>query len=370
MGEIQFMRAAEALIEASLRSGCQLFCSYPITPVEVMTEYWLKRAGDFPGALKFVPESEMEAGAYIYGFGAAGKRCAFASTGNGLALISESLGMIIGAEVPCVLFNFPRSGGLSISQADYFQATKAPSHDDGKIFVLAPMGTQEAVDLTQEAFYLADKYRNPVMIMCDYTLGLTMEVVEFSTLDESDLPPKDWALTGDRDREARRSLAMAASGGVTAQNVASGVDESLGTISRPERRYLEMAEKYRSFPARAEQFYMEDAQVAVVAYGTMARMILPVLKQLHDEGLPVGMIRPITLYPFPDAVLQEAASRLAALSVFECNNGQMVEDVRLAVEGRAPVQLYARPGGASPTPQEIEHEIRKLLAGARQEAGV
>jgi 2-oxoglutarate ferredoxin oxidoreductase subunit alpha len=360
MTETMFMRSPEALVEASLRAGCQLFCAYPITPVEDMTEYWLKRAPDFPGALKFVPESEMEAGAYLYGFGAAGKRCAFASTGTGISIISEALGMIMSAEVPCVVFNFPRAGGLSISQADYFQATKAPSHGDEKMFVLAPMGTQEAAELTMEAFDLADRYRNPVMIMADYTLGLTMEVVEFEDRKATDLPAKEWALTGDRNRPARRHLAMTQSGGITAANVSSGVDESFGTKSRSELAALRRDDKYKSFPARCEQLFMEDAQVGIVAYGTMARMILPVLKKLRAEGLPVGLVRPITLFPFPTDAVREAGARTRKLGVFECNAGQMVEDVRQAAGGVADVQLYARPGGAAPTPQEIEEEIRRL----------
>ncbi|MCC7363296.1 MAG: 3-methyl-2-oxobutanoate dehydrogenase subunit beta [Dehalococcoidia bacterium] len=359
--DLMFMRAPEALVEASLRAGCQLFCAYPITPVEDMAEYWVKRCGEFPGALPHFTESELEGGAYLYGFAASGGRVAFASTGTGISLISESLGWIMDAEVPCVLFNFPRAGGLSISQADYNQATKAPSHGDGKCLVLAPMGTQEAVDLTMEAYYLADYYRNPVMVMCDYTLGLTMEVVEFAPMKTEGLPPKDWALTGDRGRARRGGLASAAPGGVTAANVATGVDESFGTMSRGERSARRRADKYKTFPVRYEDFFMEDAELAVVAYGTMARMILPVLKQLREEGLKVGMIRPITLFPFPEEHINEAAGRLQKVSVFECNSGQMVEDVQRSVNGRCPVEFYGRPGGAAPSPQEIEAEIKRLV---------
>lgn len=361
MKDMMFMRAPEALIEASLRAGCKLFCAYPITPVEDMAEYWIKRCGEFPGALPHFTESELEGGAYLYGFAASGGRVAFASTGTGISLISESLGWIMDAEVPCVLFNFPRAGGLSISQADYNQATKAPSHGDGKCLVLAPMGTQEAVDLTMEAFYLADLYRNPVMVMCDYTLGLTMEVVEFAPMKTEGLPLKDWALTGDRSRKRRGGLAQSAPGGVTAANVATGVDESVGSMSRSEKSARRRADKYRSFPVRSEDFSMGDAEVAVVAYGTMARMILPVLKQLRSEGLRIGMIRPITLYPFPDERINEAAGNLQRMSVFECNSGQMVIDVERAVAGRCPVEFYGRPGGAAPSPQEIEGELKRLL---------
>jgi 2-oxoglutarate ferredoxin oxidoreductase subunit alpha len=230
------------------------------------------------------------------------------------------------------------------------------------MFVLAPMGTQEAVDLTMEAFYLADLYRNPVMIMADYTLGLTMEVVEFPPMNNEGLPAKDWALTGDRDRPARRHLAMAQSGGITAANVSTGVDESFGKLSRSEQAARRRHEKYTSFPPRSELIDMDDAEIAIVAYGTMARMILPVQKMLRQQGHKVGIVRPITLFPFPDKALQEASERVNRFGVFECNAGQMVEDVRLAVEGRRPVELYARPGGAAPTPAEIEEEIRRLLA--------
>ena len=297
----------------------------------------------------------------MYGYAAAGKRVAFASTGAGFSLIHESLGNIMGAEVPCVLFAFPRAGGLSISQADYNMATKAPSHGDERIFVLAPMGTQEAVDLTMEAFYLADKFRNPVMIMGDYTLGLTMEVVEFTPVDESDLPPKDWALTGDRTREARRSLAMAAAGGVTAANKATGVDESAGTITAPEKSAWKKVAKYASFEPRAESIEMDDAEVGLVAFGTMARMILPVLRKMRAEGHKVGLVRPITLFPFPSQVMRSAAEKTGKLLVLECNAGQMVDDVRLAVNGAGIVEFYGRPGGAAPTPVEIEHEVLKML---------
>jgi len=358
-----FMPAPQAMVESALRAGCQLFCAYPITPVEDMTEYWLKRVPDFPGALSFIPESELESGNMMYGFAAAGKRVAFASTRAGMSLIHEAMGMIMGAELPCVLFNFPRAGGLSISQADYNVATKAPSHGDEKMFVLAPMGTQEAVDLTREAFYLADKFRNAVMIMADYTLGLTMEVVEFKPLDESDLPEKDWALTGDRTREARRSLAMAASGGVTAANMATGVDETVGTISGPEKSAWRRHAKYQSFEPRAELTHLDDAEAAGVAYGTVARMILPVLERLREAGHRVGMIRPITLYPFPSDVINEASGRMR-LGVIECNTGQMVDDVRLAAQSSAAVEFYGRPGGAAPSPDEIEGELLRLLSSA------
>ena len=360
MKKVMFIRAPEALVEASLRAGCQLFCSYPITPVEEMTEYWVKRCGDFPGALPFVPESEMESGAYLIAFAASGKRSAFASTGNGISLIGESLGHLIMSEKPCVIFDFPRAG-LSVSQGDYFLATRAPSHGDGRMIVLAPMGTQEAVDLTQEAFYLADKYRNPVMVMCDYTLGQTMEVVEFNDVDEGDLPPKTWALTGDRSRPPRRGQVAMPSSGVTAANQATGVDENFGSISPFELSILRKFEKYASVPARAEELYMDDAEVVAVAYGTMARMIMPELNKLREAGHKIGLIRPITLFPFPNEVICEAAGRVRRFGVLECNAGQMVEDVRLAVDGRVPVDLYARPGGSAPTPAEIERELQRLL---------
>lgn len=361
MPDTMFMRAPEALVEASLRAGCGLFCAYPITPVEDMTEYWLKRHADFPNALPHITESELEGGSYLFGFAACGGRVAFASTGTGISLISESLGHVMGAELPAVLFNFPRDGGLSISQADYFQATKAPSHGDGKMFVLAPMGTQEAVDLTMEAFYLADLYRNPVMVMCDYTLGLTMEVVEFGEMKTEGLQPKEeWALTGDRNRPPRHGLVQSTGGGITGANMSSGVSENVGTMSRSEQSSLRRAAKYRSFPARSEDFFMDDAEVAVVAYGTMARMILPVLKQVREEGLKIGMIRPITLFPFPIDRINEAAGGVRTVGVLECNNGQMVEDVERAVAGRAPVEFYGRPGGGAPTPGEIEAELKRL----------
>lgn len=360
MKDMMFIRAPEALVEASLRAGCKLFCSYPITPVEEMTQYWVKRCHDFPGALEFVPESEMESGAYLFGFAACGKRCAFASTGTGISIIGESLGHLIAAESPCVVFDFPRAG-LSVSQGDYFLATKAPSHGDGRMIVLAPMGTQEAADLTMEAFYLADKYRNPVMVMCDYTLGQTMEVVEFQQRDESDLGPKDWALDGDRSRPPRQGIRPAPSSGVTAANVASGIDETFGSVSPFERAVLRKFDKYRSIPPMVELIGMEDAEVAIVAYGTMARMILPELEKCREAGMKLGMIRPITLFPFPEQAIRDAAAHVSRFGVMECNAGQMVEDVRLAVEGRVPVELYARPGGSAPTPLEIEREINRLL---------
>lgn len=360
MKDKMFMRAPEALVEASLRAGCQLFCAYPITPVEDMAEYWIRRCGDFLGALPHFTESELEGGAYLYGFASAGGRAAFASTGTGISLISESLGWIMDAEVPCVLFNFPRAGGLSISQADYNQATKAPSQGDGKCLVLAPMGTQEAVDLTMEAFYLADLYRNPVMIMADYTLGLTMEVVEFSPMKTEGLPEKDWALTGDRNRPPRRGFVESIPGAHSDGDDGADASEDAGTMMRTELAARRRAEKYRSFPVRAEDFFMDDAEVGVVAYGTMARMILPVLKQLRSEGIRVGMIRPITLFPFPSERIADAAGRLSVLSVFECSSGQMVIDVERAVAGRCPTEFYGRPGGAAPSPQEIEAELRRL----------
>ena len=364
----KFMKSPHALAEAALRAGCKLCVSYPITPTELVIEYWVENQPRFPGASSFIAECELDGGNYLYGAACTGARTLFASTGTGMDLISETVGAMIGSQLPVVLANFSRGGGLSISQEDYFKSVKAPGHGGGHCIVLAPYSAQEVYDLTLDAFDMAERYLNPVIILADYSLGLMMEKVEFKEPVYPPLPEKTWALTGHTNRPHRSSGAGGSVGGVTSGAAQAKLEESLEGLTAVERKGRLKDMKFQSIPTRAERFQVDDAEIVAVAFGTAARFVKTAVKMLREQGMKVGMFRPITLYPFPNKELHELARRARQVVVVECNHGQMVEDVRVAVNGAAPVHLYARTGGVAPTPSEIAREIVRTTE--RQEVAV
>lgn len=352
MSEKLLMKGNEALGEAAIQAGCRLYFAYPITPQSEIPEYLSKRMPEVGGVF-LQAESEIAAINMVYGAAGAGARVMTSSSSPGISLKQEGLSYIAGAELPCVVVNMSRGGpglgSIQPSQSDYFQATKGGGHGDYRLIVLAPASVQEIVDLTILAFDLADKYRNPVMIMGDGLLGQMMEPVSFPAERKEELPPKPWATTGwtkDRPKNVINSL------------------ELLPERLEAHNRHLQ--EKY----ARAEQeekrwneYLTEDADVVVVAFGTVARICRSAVEAARAKGLRAGLFRPISLWPYPSEALAKLADTAKSFLAVEMNCGQMVEDVRLAVNGRRPVHFYGRSGGMVPTPEEVLAEIEKAATG-------
>jgi 2-oxoglutarate ferredoxin oxidoreductase subunit alpha len=305
-------------------------------------------------------ESELAAINMVYGAAAVGERAMTSSSGPGISLMQEALSFIAASELPAVIVNMQRGGpglgNIYPSQADYFQAVKGGGHGDYRLLVYAPSGIQEIVDLTVKAFEKADEYRTPVMILGDGVLGQMMEPVDLPEVKQKNFK-KPWALTGAKKGGAAkviRSLFML-----------PGEDGML-----EQHNYL-LKEKYDRMAQRevmAEALRMDDAEIAIVAFGTAARIAKSAVQIVRAEGIPAGLIRPITLFPFPERLIAEAAGKVSRFLVVEMNLGQMVEDVRLAVNGRAPVAFYGRPGGALLGVEDIAQAIRSSAqCGERNE---
>lgn len=341
------MKGNEALAEAAVRAGCRCYFGYPITPQTELLEYLARRLPEV-GGIFLQAESEVAAINMVYGAAGAGARVLTSSSGPGISLKQEGISYLAAAELPCVIVNIMRGGpglgGIQPSQADYFQATRGGGHGDYRVIVLGPASVQEMADLAVLAFELADAYRNPVMILGDGILGQMMEPLELPPFKE-ELPAREWATDGCRGRERRiiNSLYLDA--------------EEL------ERHNLRLQEKYRRIAEREvrwEEHLTGDAQVLVVAFGTCARIARAAVKAARSEGIRAGLFRPITLWPYPYRQLQAAAASARAVLVVEMNAGQMVEDVRLALEGRVPVHFYGRTGGMVPAAGAVLRELRRL----------
>ncbi|MDQ7844583.1 MAG: 3-methyl-2-oxobutanoate dehydrogenase subunit VorB [Armatimonadota bacterium] len=343
------MKGNEAIAEAAIRAGVRAYFGYPITPQSEIAEYM---ARELPrrGGVFLQAESEVAAINMVYGAAGAGARVMTSTSSPGISLMQEGLSYLVGSELPCVIINVMRGGpglgNIAPSQADYFQATKSAGHGDGRNLVLAPATIQEAADLTALAFELADRYRNPVMVLTDGITGQMMEPVTFRADTPPAREPPPWATTG------------AGEGPVRLINSIYLEPEAL------EHHNRRLVEKYRRMQSevRYEAYRMEDATVAVAAYGLVARIARTAVDRARARGLRVGLLRPITVYPFPSAAFAEAAGRVAAILTVEMSAGQMVEDVRLAVAGRTPVRFYGRLGGAIPTPPELVAQIEALAA--------
>jgi 2-oxoglutarate ferredoxin oxidoreductase subunit alpha len=341
----------EALAEAAIRAGCRRYFGYPITPQNEIPEYMSRRLPEVGGT--FVQaESEIAAINMVYGASAAGERAMTSSSSPGISLMQEALSFMAASELPAVIVNMQRGGpglgNIAPSQADYFQAVKGGGHGDYRLLVYAPSTIQEIVDLTVRAFDKADEYRNPAMILGDGVLGQMMEPVELPTLKPRGVE-KPWALTGARGRPAKviRSLFML-----------PGEEDGL------EQQNYKLHAKYEHMAERevmCESVDTEDAELAVVAFGTSARIAKTAVNLARSRGIRAGLVRPITLFPFPERVLAETAERVERFLVVEMNLGQMVEDVRLAVNGKAHVSFYGRPGGAVLAVEDILTAIRNCM---------
>jgi 2-oxoglutarate ferredoxin oxidoreductase subunit alpha len=311
------MEGSEAIAEAAIAAGCRFFAGYPMTPFTELLEHFAKKLPEHGGVCINV-ESELEAVGMAWGACATGARAATGSTGQGLSLMQESLSEITRAELPLVVFNMSRG------QSDYYQATRGGGHGDYRHLVLAPIDVHEAVLLTQHAFHLADRWRNPVLIYGDFLLARTAEAVSIERLPEEPLPPKDWAVDGSRGGSGRsRNLNP-----IGMEKGSKGID--------PDAFWKRLQAKHDAVErseARFEAEGTDDAELLVVAFGSLARFARHVVRELRAEGARVGYLRPITLWPFPSEAVARAAEGARRVAVLEQNAGQMIDDVRLALRG-------------------------------------
>jgi 2-oxoglutarate ferredoxin oxidoreductase subunit alpha len=346
----KLMKGNEALAEAAILAGCDAYFGYPITPQSEVLEY-LSREMPKRGRVVLQAESEVASINMIYGGAGAGFRVMTSSSSPGISLMQEGISYIAGAELPCLIVNVNRAGpGLGTiqpAQGDYFQATKGGGHGDYRLIVLAPNSVQEMADFVFLGFELADKYRNPVMILSDGAIGQMMEKVTF---DKGELKriPKPWATVGKpKDRERNY---------ITSLNIKP---------EKMEEHNRKMAAKYKEVEkneVRFEEIETADAEYLFVAFGLSARICHKAVNLAREKGIKAGLIRPITLFPFPAKRISELAGQSKLFLTVELNTGQMVEDVKLAVCGKAPVEFYGRQGGVVPTPDEILNKLENLIS--------
>jgi 2-oxoglutarate ferredoxin oxidoreductase subunit alpha len=352
MGEIQLMKGNEAIAEAAIRAGVDAYFGYPITPQSEVMEYLASQEPHKrTGMVLLQAESELAAINMVFGAAGTGKKAMTSSSSPGISLKQEGISYLAGAELPCLIVNVVRGGpGLGTiqpSQADYFQATKGGGHGDYRLIVLAPSSVQEMSDFVKLAFDLAIKYRNPAMILSDGMIGQMMEKVElFEPIPRTKEFDQSWVATGktaDREKNVVTSLRL--------------------DPMKMEQHNLHLQEKYRKIceeEVRYETIECDDAEYLFVAFGSSARICQKSIKLAREEGIKVGLLRPITLYPFPYKEIDALGKKVKGILTVEMNAGQMVEDVRLAVEGRVPVKYYGRYGGAVPSPDEVLQALKKI----------
>lgn len=343
MSELKLMKGNEALAEAAIRAGCDAYFGYPITPQSEILEYLSREAAARTGMVVLQAESEVAAVNMVYGAAGTGKKILTSSSSPGMSLMQEGVSYIACAELPCLMVNVGRGGpGLGTiqpGQADYFQSVKGGGHGDYKLIVLAPATVQEMSDFVKEGFELAFKYRNPVLILTDGALGQMMEKVElFSQIERKD-EKFDWTITGkteDRPKNVITSLNLKA--------------EEMEKINHHlQRKYREIEKN----EIRYEAIDCEGADYIITAFGLVARICTKAAQLAKKQGIKVGVIRPITLFPFPYNEIAELTKNVKGILDVEMNAGQMIEDVRLAVNGKVPVEFYGRMGGMVPDPEEI-----------------
>jgi 2-oxoglutarate ferredoxin oxidoreductase subunit alpha len=344
------MKGNEAIAEAAIRAGCTLYFGYPITPQSEIPEYMSRRLPTIPGGAYIQAETEVSAINMVYGAACTGRRALTSSSSPGVSLMMEGMSYLAGAELPCVVVNIMRGGpglgNINPEQADYFQAVKGGGHGSYRLMVLAPSSVQEMADLTVLGFDLADKYRNPVMLVAEGNLGQMMEPVEFQESYPDAYDKSSWRLTGAKGRK-----------GHTITSIYLDADEMEENIHKLWGKYTEMERT----EVRLEEYHTEDAEVVIVAYGIVSRVVRTVVESLRQEGIKAGLLRPITLWPFPKDIIRRHAEHAKFFLACEMSMGQMVEDVMLAVAGARPVYFYGRSGGNVPGPAEIAAEVRKHL---------
>ncbi|HAH31724.1 MAG TPA: 3-methyl-2-oxobutanoate dehydrogenase subunit beta [Elusimicrobia bacterium] len=359
MSEKKLMKGNEALAEGAVRAGCRFFAGYPITPQNEVPEYMSWRMPQAGGA--FVQaESEVSAINMIYGAAATGVRCMTSSSSPGISLKQEGLSYCAGADLPLLIANVVRGGpglgNIAGAQGDYWQSTRGGGHGDYRIFVMAPNGVNEMANFPQKCYEVAYKYRLPAMILADGIIGQMMEPVEFlyPEIDPKTLKEPAWALGVNDGREKRR---------VNSYDLREGFLEKM-VLARA-KRYREIEENEVLY----EEKMLDDAEIAIVAYGTSARVSIAGMKLARENGLKVGLFRPITLWPFPKARILELSKRVKKFLVVEMSMGQMVEDVQLSLNGRAEVHLHASPGASTMTAAELYKTLENIMKkGAKEYA--
>ena len=353
MADKVLMKGNEAIAEAAIKAGCMHYFGYPITPQTEIAAYMAKRMPKIGGTF-LQAESEIAAINMVYGVASTGHRVMTSSSSPGVSLKGEGLSYLAGADLPSLIVNVQRGGpglgGIQPSQSDYFQATKAGGHGDFRMLVLAPASVQEMADLTVKGFALADKYRMTAMILADGTMGQMMEPVSLEYEIEK-APEKPWATTGtkmEREHNIVNSLFLS--------------PEKLEEVNfeRYERyKYIEENE------AMYEEYMMDDAEICVTAFGIAARVAKNAINEAREKGIKVGLIRPITLWPFPNAPFKNAADKVKEIISVELSMGQMIEDIKLASECKVPVTLCNRVGGMIPSPEQVLEAIIKANGGAK-----
>ena len=341
----ELWKGNEAIAEAAIRAGCDCFFGYPITPQSEVPEYMSSHLPK-AGGVFVQSESEVAAINMVYGAAGAGMRAMTSSSSPGISLKQEGITYLAAAELPCVIVNVMRGGpGLGTiqpGQGDYFQATRGGGNGDYRTVVLAPSNVQETADFVQEAFDIADQYRTPVVVLADGLIGQMMEPIEWRPVPRRQLPPKDWAACGKKGRSRTNVI----------NSLFLNPEECDALNRRLTAKYAEIEQN----EVRWDTAFCEDAEVLITAYGTPARIALTALELLREEGVKAGLFRPVTLWPFPERALRNLADEAhvkAILDVEMSSTGQMLDDVRLAVEGRKPVRYLGRAGGLLPTVEEI-----------------
>jgi 2-oxoglutarate ferredoxin oxidoreductase subunit alpha len=349
------MKGNEAIAEAAIRAGCLNYFAYPITPQSEVAEYLSWRMPEVGGVF-LQGESEVAVSYMILGAAAAGVRVFTTSSSPGISLMSEAISYLAGAQCPAVFVNIMRGGpglgGILPSQADYLQATKAIGHGDCRLLVMAPSTVQEAAEMVMMAFPLAEKYRNPVMILGDGLIGQMMEPVEFPDNLKSEPSKDEWATTGMETRKSDK------------RNLVKSLYLDPVALNNHNLVLREKYERMKQEDVRFESYNTDvDYQLLIISYGTMSRVCKTAIDQLADQGIHIGLIRPQTLYPFPETAIHEAAKRPTCRMVLsiEMSMGQMVEDVERSVCGACPVEWYGKCGGEVPTPEEIIDLVVKKL---------
>lgn len=352
--ELRLMKGNEAIAEAAIRAGVDGYFGYPITPQSEILEY-LMEANPYEktGMVVLQAESEIAAINMVYGGAGCGKKVMTSSSSPGISLKQEGISYIAGAELPCLIVNVARGGpGLGTiqpAQADYFQSVKGGGHGDYHLIVLAPASVQEMADFVELSFDLAFKYRNPVLILSDGAIGQMMEKVYLKPQKPRSTVAPEWATTGKGEREDR--------------NIITSLDLDPDGQEQFNHKLQEKYEEIKKSEVRYEEFSCEDAEYLLVAYGTSARVCQKSVQIARDHGMKVGLLRPITLFPFPSARINELGGRVKGILSVEMSSGQMVEDVMLAVNGKVPVKHFGRMGGIVTTPDEVVEKLKTLFIG-------
>jgi 2-oxoglutarate ferredoxin oxidoreductase subunit alpha len=345
----ELWKGNEAIAEAAVRAGLEAYFGYPITPQTEVLEYLSRRMPEL-GRAFVQAESELGAINMVYGAACTGVRVMSSSSSPGMSLMMEGVSYIAGTEVPAVLINVMRGGpglgNIAPAQADYNQAVHGGGHGDYQPIVLAPASVQEAIDLTVLSFDLAEKYRSICMVILDGCVGQMMEPAQMPEMKPIQRANWDWATDGKMGKRERRVLSSIYLDPIEEEKMNLRVLNRWRTIQANEVRYKE--------------YFLDDAEIAIIGFGTAGRVALSAVREARAQGIKVGLLRPITVSPFPIEVIEQLAGRVDAFLVTEMNSGQMLEDVRLAVKGRVPVEFYGRMGGVVPFPDEILNEIHRM----------